>query len=216
VASDSEPKRDRWRARIKRFEERQRKAREWIKFGEIADWCSEEGSVLPDENKRAGAFDKLAHDLLDGEFEENGHSRVHFWHLDTATARRMTREWLNNAIYNNWDGHHGRLYLAHCWFPRLFFKRWLARHELPESPPRFEPINEPSLVRLKKQPKRRGTGAKAWAVAEARDQLWLGGIPPEGLTAKERDTTIINWMKSKGCSLPSRRTIQRVFEKRRT
>jgi hypothetical protein len=206
--------RQRRTTRIKRFEERQRKACEWINFGEIAEWCSEEGSILSDENKRAAAFDKLAHDLLDGEFEENGHSRVHCWHLATATARRMTREWLNDAIYNNWDGHHGRLYLAHCWIPHRLFERWRVKHQLKASPSRFQPQKSGAKAQVKAAaliPKR---GAKTQGVIEAIDQL--AKTISEGLTAKERDTAIINWMKSKGYSPPSRRTIQRVFEKRRT
>jgi hypothetical protein len=30
-------------------------------------------------------------------------------------------------------------YLAHCWIPREFFGRWLAKHRMQPSPPRFEP-----------------------------------------------------------------------------
>jgi hypothetical protein len=30
-------------------------------------------------------------------------------------------------------------YLAHCWIPRRIFHRWLVKHNLPLSPPRFEP-----------------------------------------------------------------------------
>ena len=67
-----------WRqARIGRFVTAQRRHREWINFAEIADWCArEDQSIEPDERKRAAAFDRLANDLLAGEFEENGRSRV--------------------------------------------------------------------------------------------------------------------------------------------
>jgi hypothetical protein len=67
-----------WRAnRIERFTMRQRRLREWINFAEIADWCSrEDGSIVPNEQKRRAAFDTLQNDLLSGEFEENGRSRV--------------------------------------------------------------------------------------------------------------------------------------------
>jgi len=206
--------------RIKRFEERQRKACEWIQFGEIAEWCSEEGSILPDENKRAAAFDMLANDLLDGEFEENGHSRVHCWFLATATAKRMTREWLNDAIYNNWDGHHGRLYLAHCWMHRSMFKRWLARHRLPESPPRFQPQESYRVTSAKPRDETAALiakpGAKARAVADAIDQLWPNGIP-NGLSAKDRNRKIVDRIKLNEGSVPKDvgRAVQRELQVRR-
>jgi hypothetical protein len=129
-----------WRtARIKRFAEKQRQTREWINFDEIADWCSKEDqSIVPNKEKRAAAFDTLASDLLAREFEENGRSRVLYLHPATTMAR-MTREGLKDAIDYNYDGDHGRsAYLAHCWIERRMFDRWLAKHRLPQSPPRFE------------------------------------------------------------------------------
>ena len=144
MASDSEPlERDRrtrqWRtARIERFEERQRKTRECINFKEIAEWCSEEdGSIEQNENKRAAAFDRLANDLIAGEFDENGRSRVHYLHRHIA--KQVTPEWFKDVINHNWDGHHGRSILAHCWMHQSVFKRWRAKHRLSESAPRFEP-----------------------------------------------------------------------------
>jgi len=129
-----------WRAaRIKRFEKRQQEAREWINFADIADWCSKEDqSILPDERKREATFDTLASDLLAREFEENGRSRVLFLHPTTAKAR-MTPEWFKDVRDHNYDGDHGRSYLAHCWIRRRLFERWLVRHRLPAQPPRFQP-----------------------------------------------------------------------------
>jgi hypothetical protein len=160
VASDSEPlERDRrtrqWRAaRIERFEERQRKTRECINFKEIAEWCSEEdGSIEQNENKRAAAFDRLANDLLAGEFDENGRSRVHFLHRHIA--KQVTLEWFKDVINHNWDGHHGRFILAHCWTHQSVFKRWCAKHRLPESAPRFEPqVKQFAGAAQLKKPKR--------------------------------------------------------------
>ena len=130
-----------WRtARIERFAERQRQTREWINFAEIAEWCSKEDqSIVPNKEKSTAAFDTLASDLLAGEFEENGRSRVLYLHPATAKAR-MARDWLQDAIAHNYDGEHGRSeYLPHCWIQRRMFERWLAKHRLPESPPRFRP-----------------------------------------------------------------------------
>jgi len=173
VASDSEPlERDQrtrqWRtARIKRFEERQRISRKCINLGEIAEWCSEENSIEPNEDKRAWAFEKLADDLLDGEFEEGGRSRVHFLHLHTG--KRVTSEWFRDVIKHNMDGRCGRFILAHSWFPRRLFDRWLARHRQPESPPRFEPQAKQftGTTRLKK-PKRGRPPEYNWSGVKSR------------------------------------------------
>jgi hypothetical protein len=151
----SEPDRrtEQWRAaRIEHFKERQWKTREWINFEEIADWCSrEDGSIVPDENKRAAALDLLATDLLAGKFEENGRSRVLF--LDPAIPRGWrAREWFKSAFDLRSD--YRRYYLAACWIPRRLFKRWLARYHLPESPLRFEPVSGQSRPVSFKKPKR--------------------------------------------------------------
>jgi hypothetical protein len=141
-----------WRAdRIKRFTEGQRQKREWINFAEIAEWCSEEHqSIKPNEEKRATAFDTLARDLLSGEFEENGRSRVLYLHPDVVWAR-MTRERLREAINHNYDGNAGRSqYLSHCWIRRRSFDRWLAKHRLEQSPARFQPRDEVTLAKLKR------------------------------------------------------------------
>jgi hypothetical protein len=138
---DRDQRARKWRAaRIKRFTERQREAREWINFAEIAEWCSKEDqSIVPNAEKRTAAFDTLASDLLAGEFEENGRSRVLYLHPAVIKAR-MTREWLKDVIGHNLDGHHGRsAYLAYCWIERRMFDRWLARHRLSQSPARFQP-----------------------------------------------------------------------------
>jgi hypothetical protein len=135
-----------WRTgRIERFTEAQLGARKWINFAEIAEWCSKEDqSIVANMEKSATAYDTLARDLLTGMFEENGRSRVLYLHPATAKAR-MTREWLRDAIDNNYDGDHGRTqYLAHCWIPRRLFERWLTKHRLAESPPWFQPADGPA------------------------------------------------------------------------
>jgi hypothetical protein len=81
-----------------RFAEDQRRKREWINFAEIADWCSEvDGSVVPNESARASAYEKLQRDLLEGDFEENGRSRVLYLHPWTVKAK-VTRQWMENMI----------------------------------------------------------------------------------------------------------------------
>jgi hypothetical protein len=130
-----------WRAnRIERFTARQQGVREWISFAEIAEWCSrEDGSIVPNESKRAAAFDLLQTEFLAGEFEENGRSRVLYLHPAIAKAR-ISRQTLKDAIDHNHDDHRGRSqYLPYCWIPRPMFDRWLTKHRLPEAPARFRP-----------------------------------------------------------------------------
>lgn len=140
-----------WRInRQVRFTWQQERKREWISFREIADWYSEFASHgVPSEAARANAYDMLESDLLSGDFEEQGRSRVlylHFRHFRTVTAR-MTRQQLNDAL--DLDGLSladvRSQYLAPCWIPRHLFDRWLAKHELPPSPARFEPQKEAAV-----------------------------------------------------------------------
>jgi hypothetical protein len=114
--------------RIRRFQEEQRRKREWISFAEIAEWLGE------------NAYNTLERDLLADNFVERGRSRVRFVFPGVSWPHgKMTSKWLQDAIDNNYDNEHGRSYLRHCWFPRRLFEHWRACHHLPESPPRFEP-----------------------------------------------------------------------------
>jgi hypothetical protein len=129
----------RWRtARIERFIEIQRCKREWINFWEIAEWCSEESSVVPNEVAREAAYQKLQHDLLEGDFEENSRSRVLYLHPSTSKVR-MTRDWLTRLMELYDQSTINSQYLAPCWIPREFFERWLAKHRMQAHPQRFEP-----------------------------------------------------------------------------
>jgi hypothetical protein len=62
-----------------------------------------------------------------------------------------------------------------------------------------------------------GPGAKTLGIAEAIDQLWPDEIP-KGLTAKDRNTAILKWLRLKNYSVPSQpeRAIQRVLKARRS
>jgi hypothetical protein len=207
-------------AQIERFTRRQRNSREWINFAEIAEWCSEEDqSIAQNENKRTEAFNRLASDLLTGEFEENGRSLVLFLHPATKKMR-MAHEELKDAIKHNWDGHDGRSYLAHCWIPRRLFERWRIKHRLPASP-RFQPQQSYRISGAKARdeaaaliPKR---GAKTRGVREALNQLWPEGIP-EGLTAKERNQQVLDQLKRNRSSMPKdiARAIQRALQLQRS
>jgi len=129
--------------RIRRFEEEQRRKREWISFVEIAEWYSE--LTVPTTPKKTAAAREQAHsmlerDLLAGVFEEGGRSQVLFLCPGVSLSHwKMTRRWYQDVIDNNWDGEHGRFYLKHCWLPRNLFKRWCEWHHLPKSAPLFQP-----------------------------------------------------------------------------
>jgi hypothetical protein len=123
------------------FKWRQLRRRWWIQFHEIVEWYAElnRGSIT-EEAARASAYDKLQRDLLAGEFEEGGRSQVLFLHPDILKAR-MTPAWLRTIIERQRRPEEivREQYLSQCWIPRRMFDWWIARHELPRSPPRFEP-----------------------------------------------------------------------------
>jgi hypothetical protein len=129
--------------RIRRFEEVQRRKREWIPFAEIAEWYSDlRGPVSPEKaaDLREQALSMLKSDLLARLFEEGGRSRVLFRYPGVDFTRgKMTRQRLQEAIDDDPNVEHVRLLLSHCWLPRDLFERWCAWHHLPKSPPRFEP-----------------------------------------------------------------------------
>src|SRR5215831_8096634 len=137
-----------WRAaRMERFAHTQLRKREWLNFEEIAELCLElNGFGVPNEAARENAFKSLERAVLLGDFDENGRSRLLYLHPSTVRTR-MTREWLQDAIEYNYDGHRGRSkFLPWCWVPRNLYERWAAKHKLPISPPRFRPEHAVTAV----------------------------------------------------------------------
>jgi pimeloyl-ACP methyl ester carboxylesterase len=131
--------------RIRRFEEEQRRKREWISFVEIAEWYSDlAGPVSPKKAAalREQAYRMLESDLLERRFEEDGRF-VLFLHPGVSlTHWKMTTKRYQQARENNLDNEQGRSYLRHCWLPRSLFEHWCAWHNLPKSPPRFQPSQD--------------------------------------------------------------------------
>ena len=130
-----------WRAaRMERFAQAQLRKRDWINFEEVAVLCSElDGSGVPNEAAFENACRNLERDLLTGDFEDNGRSRVLYLHPRTVETR-MTKEWYQDAIQYDYDDHRGRSqFLPWCWVSRAMYERWAAKHNLPISPPRFRP-----------------------------------------------------------------------------
>jgi hypothetical protein len=148
---------ERWRhARIDRFVRRQRQLREWINFGDVAEFCAREaGSIVPDEDKRALTYEELADALIKGEFDESERTRVLFLYPGSRRTR-MTWEWLLDTINFNLDGERGRGLLAHCWAPREAMARFFEKRRLPLSPAVF---GQPTSDR--EPPKRQGGAASS-------------------------------------------------------
>jgi hypothetical protein len=122
----------RWRtARIERFTKIQRDKREMINLAEIAECCSEESGVVPNEVARETAYEKLLADVLEGDFEKNGVSQIMYLHPYTSKTR-MTREWMTGLLeFKNVDrATIISQYLAHCWMPRVFSERRFAKHRM--------------------------------------------------------------------------------------
>jgi len=200
--------------RIRRFEEEQRRKREWISFVEIAEWYSDlRGPVSPEKAAalREQALSMLKSDLLAGLFEEGGRSRVLFRFPGVGfTHGKMTRQRLQDAIDNDPDGEHIRLLLSHCWLPRDLFERWCARHHLPKSPSRFQPQEShpvsPATARdekaaiealasqLRSNDKLKRRDAMSWCRKEGfnltwrgfQNRVWPGARVKAGLEAKAR------------------------------
>jgi hypothetical protein len=171
----------RWRtARIERFTKIQRDKREWINLAEIAECCSEESGVVPNEVARETVYEKLLADLLERDFEENGVSQIMYLHPYTSKTR-MTREWLIGLLEFK-DADRATIisqYLAHCWIPRRFLERWLAKHRMQPRPERFEP-KWPTPPATTSQPVTQASKAVAPPVGHsASDAAQKGPFGPE-------------------------------------
>jgi hypothetical protein len=76
--------------------------------------------------------------------------------------------------------------------------------------PRIEPLNR---TRSEDRDLLSGSGAKTLGITNAIKQLWPLEIP-QGLSAKDRNRAIIDWLKENNCSIPKNpeRAIQRVLK----
>jgi hypothetical protein len=208
-------KREHHQRRIERFARCQKRERKWINFGEIAEWCAaERGSIVVDELKEEVAIDTLKRDVLDGEFEEHDRSLVLMLH--PSQRGRVAREWARDAVDHNYDEQHGRAWLKYCWIPRRMFQRWLQKHRLTESAPRFEPQHR-TIREVARRP-----ATKVWkanlretltvgeeAIMAAITNLWPHG--DLGQKAKARNNKINRWLKERNRSGLSPRTINRAL-----
>jgi hypothetical protein len=200
--------------RIRRFEERQLRERKWIKFDEIAEWYLELGGSGPNEAAREHAYDILKRDLLSGVFEESGRSQVLFLLPGVTLNRRMPRQRLQDAIDHNYDNQRGRSWLENCWLPRKVFKRWCARHHLPESPPRFEPTEGKHVTQSsgKSGPPAPATRQPQQERARRALTALFGSEVPDAavLPNKHLATRVNKWLEERQQPPVRQRTIQRA------
>ena len=200
-----------WRVnREVRFTWRQQREREWIPFREIAEWFAELNGGGANEAARASAYEMLQHDFLNGDFEEAGRSRILYLHFRTPMAK-MTRNRLQTAIDTLSDEDVRLEYLGRCWLPEPMFQRWLAKHELPLSPPRFEPRK--GETKIETPPPGRKPGQKPHvrnAVGAYVAKLYPDGVPANVTTKMIAQ----NFESSRGGFRVSPRTVSRALGRR--
>src|SRR5262249_17271821 len=84
--------RDRHEHCICTWKERQRREREWIRFADIADWCSREpGDVKRDARRKAQAWHDLLVSVLRGEFNRYGRCCVAYLPEGTTNSGKALR-----------------------------------------------------------------------------------------------------------------------------
>jgi hypothetical protein len=130
----------------RRFAEKQRITRQWVNFGAIADWCARErGSIEPDEELRAEAYEQLRRALASGVFTVSETSRVLFFGDDVSWVR-ITPERLAQIerCVDREIVYHG--FLRACWVPHEFAGWWFDERNLPRPHHLFPPVRGESAT----------------------------------------------------------------------
>jgi hypothetical protein len=127
-----------WRGKwINRFADRQRLARRWIPFVDIADICARAASpasIAAEEEARALAYRRLAESIWRGEFERAGGSQVLLLHSHPRKPVRLTHDYFHTMIdtYGATDFTSNSLLVREilrlCWLPRDLCRQWFAYH----------------------------------------------------------------------------------------
>jgi hypothetical protein len=129
---DHEMRRVRRREWIDKFRQRQHAARCWIEFVEIAKWCARSTTGTSADNEQRAlelAYQRLAHSVLQGEFEASGRSKILY--LDPTVMRdgmtprwRLSREQFKIAATSAAPSL-PILVMARCWLRRERAVAWL-------------------------------------------------------------------------------------------
>jgi hypothetical protein len=164
---------------LQRFRVAQNTRREWINFGDIADWVSREsGCIEPDGEKRRSALLQLRSALFAGEFDANGISQVLFLSFRTRLTRLSGREWARMPESVELDH-----MLPCCWLQTDVAQAWFKRLRIEWPSVWQKGMNAPGSTDSQRI-KRRGGRPQAynWAPALARVDAYLddNGIPKAG------------------------------------
>jgi len=205
-ARDRAIDREQWRRSwIMRFVERQRVARRWTAFVDLADWCAQSAtraSVAEEDEARKLAYRRLADSVLTGEFEWKGVSQILYLVPDVfddgGTPRfRLTGETFGSAAASGTTVD----LLRFCWLRREMARQWLVAHGYP-LPSEFETRSPTASPARRKDARPRPLReTKILAVQRYIADTYPGEIPA-GVTDKE----IARAMKTK----TSDRTVRRA------
>jgi hypothetical protein len=136
-----------------RFVQRQRVARRWIAFVDLADWCAESTTTATREEEakaREVAYQRLTVAVRKGEFDRDGRSKILY--LDAIVTSdgwsqrcRLTREQFEvafNEAATPPAPSFPVLVLNCCWVQGELARRWLGLHGY-RWPSHFEPASNP-------------------------------------------------------------------------
>jgi hypothetical protein len=167
MADEDDPRvarhrRENWRRGwIDKFRERQRVARNWIEFLEIAKWCAHSttgASADAEQQALVLGYQRLAASVLHGEFEVRGRSEILYLDPTVMTDGMAPRWRLSCAAFEVvakiFDSSLPMPVLARCWLKRDRAAAWLRLHGYPLPP-------------SSRAHARRSDGPAAWAPAYA-------------------------------------------------
>src|SRR5262249_35869564 len=136
-------------AQIERFKLDQHSKRRWFSFSEIAEECSKDGTIKPNEDLRSRAYMNLLDALLIGDFDIRSRTQVLFLNPELYTwPVRIKKEYMKSQIEIH--GREGenivRAVLSHCWIPRDLCSRWFQMNRLQAPVGWFEPLERAATM----------------------------------------------------------------------
>jgi hypothetical protein len=119
--------RNRYELRIIKWCVRQRISHQWVCLADVADWCAQPfGDIMPDEARRARAYQALAKSIVDGEFNKQARPVILLAN-GCAIMPTQPKLRLDSARLENWLKYQRPSeILMFCWAPREMCERWLA------------------------------------------------------------------------------------------
>jgi hypothetical protein len=135
--------------------------------------------------------------------------------LDWVQSRPLRFWWIGPMLgkHYSWDGENLPIDLIELSTADVR-EVLCARGDPDIQPPAVRRVSGAAPVRDAAPVAKPGPGAKKRGIAEGLNELWPNGVP-QGLSAKDRNRQIIDWLTAKGYSVPKspERAIQRVLKK---